>query len=178
VKGVTDSYAPKRLVRVWTEEQRRPAASGHSDHPRPSGPDGGSAESWTDLRGGRVIATARVSTRVGCQDGSAKGVIARIAVRKVGSGRRRFTRLLIFDFAFSLDAEPGPSHFGRTDIALAQALADDTGRGTHQRPTGPDSRTATKDAWDAQVGVISLVLANCYFRRSFTATSKRESNTG
>ena len=148
---------------VDTEEQRRPAASGHSDHPGSCGSDGGGADSEPHLRGGPVTSTVRVSSWGGRKDGSPKSVLARDAARETGGGGRGFTRLLHFDSACSPDAESGSAYCRWAFAAHDQALVDSAGCGTHRRPTGSDCRSTQDQArytarWSDLAAVGKLLL--------------------
>src|SRR5579859_3103711 len=149
---------------VDTEEQRRPTASGHSDHPGSCGSDGGSADSKPHLRGGPVTSTVRVSSWSGRKDGSTKSVLARDGAREERSSGCGSARLLHVDSACSLDAKSDPAYCRWAFVAYDQALVDSASRGTHRRPPGSDYRSTQDQArhaarWGDFAAVGNLLLS-------------------
>ncbi len=152
-----------------TKEQWRPAASRHPVHQRPRGPDGGGVDHWPHLRGGSAAAAVWFPSRIGRQDGSPTGLLARDAAWAAGGGRRGPARLLHFDSAFAPDAELVPAHRRWAYASRHQGLADSTGGGSHRRATGADHRSATDEAGNPAGRSNFASLANLYFRRFLLA---------
>src|SRR4051794_29748295 len=101
--GTLRTEAPP--ARMDTEGQRRQAASRHSVHQGPRGPDGGGADHWPHFRGGPAATAVWLPPWTGRQDGSPTDLLARDAAWAAGGGGRGLARLLHLDPARAPDAE-------------------------------------------------------------------------